>query len=81
MHLSLKSSLLFPEMHILTLIDNMRVRAMKNDTRADAHAIGHTDYLLKVGEGKVPNAEGSCIELPKCFNVVYSPQELVATVQ
>ncbi len=79
-HLSLKSSPLFPEMHRSTLTENMRVRAMKNDPRADAHAIGYPDYLLKVGEGKVPTAKGSCIEFPKYVNVVHSPQELVTTV-
>ncbi len=79
-HLSLKSSPLFPEMHTLTSSENMRVRAMKNDPRVDAYGISYPDYLLSIGEGKVPTTEGFRIELPKCVNVFHSSKELVETV-
>ncbi len=61
MHLSQKSSLLFSEMHKLTLTENTRVRAIKNDARDDSHAIRYTDCLLKVGEENVPTAENSYV--------------------
>ncbi len=38
-HLSLNYSPLFPEMHRMTLSENMRVRAMKSDPNADAYAM------------------------------------------
>ena len=52
-------------MHRATLTNNMRVRAMKIDPRADAHAMEYLNFLLKDGVGKIPTAEASRIELTK----------------
>ncbi len=63
MHLSLKSSPLFPEMHGLPLTENTIVRAMKSDQRYHAHSMAYLEYLLKVGERKVRISEGFSLKL------------------
>ncbi len=45
----------------------MRVQAIKNNTTADVYARFYPDYLLKVGEGKIPTTEGSNINPSKFY--------------
>ncbi len=51
-HMCLKSSVIFADLQILNLTENMRLKALKEDLNADSVALQYPEYLLRVGEGQ-----------------------------
>ena len=58
----------------------MRLQAIENDKEADKEALEYSDFLLKVGEGKLKGTADSLITLPTAVNIVDSIVGLVQSV-
>ncbi len=79
-HMCLKSSFIFSELRVLHLTENMRLKALKNDTNAKLAGLEYPEYLLRIGEGRQKKDENNCIDLPISVTVVQSPGELIDSI-
>ncbi len=51
-HMCLKSSIVFSELKVLHLTENMRLKALKDYPRAEPAALEYPEFFLRVGEGQ-----------------------------
>ena len=75
-----KSSPLYEYVNSLSLTENMRLRGIQNDKKADKEVLENPEFFLQVGEGKIEGAPDSLIPLPPAVNIVDSVTDLVQSV-
>ena len=75
-----KSSPIYKYVNSLSLTEDMRLRGIQNDKKADKEVLEYPKFLLKVGEGKLEGATDSLILLPTAVNIVDSVTDLVQSV-
>ncbi len=51
-HMCLKPLFIFSELHVLGIIENMQLKALKEDPNAEPAALENPEYLLSVGEAR-----------------------------
>ena len=76
-HMCLKLSLMFSELHILNLTESMRLRALKQDPKADRAALEYPEYFLSAGEEQFEHHKEFNINLTPSVNLVTSSSELI----
>ena len=79
-HMCLKSTVIFSELHVQRLTENMRLKALKEDPNAETAALKYPEYLLGVGGGRLKLDEDSNIYLTLSINVVQSSSELIDAI-
>ena len=67
-----KSSLLHQSVKCLSLTQNMRLRAIRNDVDTDKSVLQYPNFLLKLGEVKLKTTRDSSIDLPTSVNTCSS---------
>lgn len=74
----LKNSKLYEKFEKLTLSQNMRLEALRNDPDASQDALDYPGYLLEVGEARVEDTINQYdIEVPTAVNRVTTLQDLI----
>ena len=72
-----KSSPLYRYVNSLSLTENMRLRGIQKDKKADKEVLEYPEFFLKAGEGKLERATDSLIPLPPAVNIVDSVADFV----
>ena len=74
-----KFSKLYSCVETVTLSENMRLKALHDDPNADEEALKYPEFLLKVGEGRIPGTEDGYdrIMLPPSIKHVKEFQQLI----
>ena len=72
-----KSSPLYQYFNSLSLTENMRLRGIQNDKKADKEVLEYPEFSLKVGEGKIEGTTDSLIPLPPAVNIADSVTDLL----
>ena len=75
----LKSSAVYHYVNSLSLTENMRLRWIQNNKKADEEILEYPEFFLKVGEGKI-GATDSLTHLPPAVNIFDSVTDLVQSV-
>ena len=67
-HGSMKASNLFRRLRILRLTENMRLQKLRNDPNSDPSALQFSEFLLRLGEGRLEQNDMNDVQLPSYVN-------------
>ncbi len=76
-HMCMKPLVIFSDLQMLNLTENMRLKALKADVNADSAALQYAEYLLRVSEGQEKFDDDLNIDHSLSINVVQSSSQLI----
>ena len=77
---SIEGSRLHEKFRILKLFENMRLQQLRIDPSADAASLECSDFLLRLGEGRLQATDEDDVTLPPYVNTASSLQDLCDSV-
>lgn len=58
------------------MTENMRLKTLRKDPHASTSALEFPEYLLRLGEGRLPTSQGDLVELPEAVSKVCTVEQL-----